>query len=268
MKGVPTKIPADAKDIPKEVPYLLIGGGTASFSAFRAIKSADPQAKVLVVTTDGFYPYMRPPLSKEMWFSDDKEALKKMEFKQWNGTQRSLFYEPDDFYVQCKDLLTSANGGVAVARGWSISSLDVVERKAYLENGQEINYGKCLIATGASPRNLDVFENATPSVKENVTLFRDIYDFQLLSDSFTDAKSIAIIGGGFLGSELACAFGRKAKAEGSQDIYQIFKEGGNMGKILPEYLSFWTTDKVKNESVKVSLSEYLLTLKSPLCGHS
>jgi programmed cell death 8 (apoptosis-inducing factor) len=41
-----TKFPAESKDIPDRVPYLLIGGGTASFAAFRAIKSADPTAKV------------------------------------------------------------------------------------------------------------------------------------------------------------------------------------------------------------------------------
>lgn len=40
------KNPPSSKDIPKEVPYLLIGGGTASFAAFRAIKSADPTARV------------------------------------------------------------------------------------------------------------------------------------------------------------------------------------------------------------------------------
>lgn len=40
------KFPSSSKDIPENVPYLLIGGGTASFSAFRAIKAADPTAKV------------------------------------------------------------------------------------------------------------------------------------------------------------------------------------------------------------------------------
>ena len=40
------KFPAESKDIPDNVPYLLIGGGTASFAAFRAIKSVDPTAKV------------------------------------------------------------------------------------------------------------------------------------------------------------------------------------------------------------------------------
>lgn len=40
------RIPESSADIPNEIPYLLIGGGTASFAAFRAIKSHDPKAKV------------------------------------------------------------------------------------------------------------------------------------------------------------------------------------------------------------------------------
>lgn len=60
----------------------------------------------------------------------------------------SLFYEPEDFYIPCTELMDSANGGVAVARGWTIKRLDVVNRKAYLEDDYEIEYGKCLIATG------------------------------------------------------------------------------------------------------------------------
>lgn len=47
-KRAVVKHPKDSKEIPKDVPYLLIGGGTASFAAFRAIKSADPTAKVRV----------------------------------------------------------------------------------------------------------------------------------------------------------------------------------------------------------------------------
>lgn len=60
----------------------------------------------------------------------------------------SLFYEPDDFYIDCENLMDSANGGVAVARGWKITHLDVRARKAYLEDGAAIEYDKCLIATG------------------------------------------------------------------------------------------------------------------------
>lgn len=60
----------------------------------------------------------------------------------------SLFYEPDDFYTECKHLLSNPNGGVAIAKGWSITKLDVIEKLAYLEDGSTIHYGKCLLATG------------------------------------------------------------------------------------------------------------------------
>ncbi|KAF2905644.1 hypothetical protein ILUMI_00534 [Ignelater luminosus] len=243
------KIPCESKCIPKEVPYLLIGGGTAAFSAFRAIKSADPTAKVLVMTSEGDFPYMRPPLSKEIWFNEDQEAVKNLTFKQWNGSERSLFYEPEDFYLNVEELMRSENGGVAVCKGWSITHLDVVERKAFLDTGEAITYEKCLIATGALPKNLDIFANAEPKIQEKVTLYRNIFDFEELYEISEEAKAIAIVGGGFLGSELACALARKGKK--NLRVYQMFREGGNMGKILPEYLSFWTTEKVRAEGVEV-----------------
>lgn len=60
----------------------------------------------------------------------------------------SLYYEPEDFYIKCQELLKSENGGVAVARGYKVSRLDVINRIAYLEDGHAIEYNKCLIATG------------------------------------------------------------------------------------------------------------------------
>ncbi|XP_049937946.1 apoptosis-inducing factor 1, mitochondrial [Schistocerca serialis cubense] len=245
------KSPPDSKDIPKCVPYLLIGGGTAAFSAFRSIKSSDPTAKVLIVSNESCYPYMRPPLSKELWFNEDDEASKKLLFKQWNGTERSLFYEPEDFYVDCKCLMEQANGGVAVARGWNVKKVDVTEKIAYLEDGHEIRFKKCLIATGASPKNLPVFEKANDLIQEKVTLFRDVYDFEELhAIVHKGVKNIAVIGGGFLGTELACALARHGCKEGVK-VQQIFPESGTLGKILPEYLSQWTMNKVKAEGVNV-----------------
>lgn len=99
---------------------------------------------------------------------------------------------------------------------------------------------------------LNVFEAACadPQIDNKVKVFRNIYDFEDVYDAFEDSKSIAIIGGGFLGSELACALARKGKRK-KKTVYQIFREKGNMGKILPEYLSSWTTNKVTAEGVKV-----------------
>ncbi|EFA01621.1 apoptosis-inducing factor 1, mitochondrial isoform X1 [Tribolium castaneum] len=261
-KRAPVKDPLHSKEIPNQVPYLLIGGGTASFAAFRAIKSADPTAKVLVVTNESFHPYMRPPLSKEMWFNEDEESVKKLIFKQWNGSERNLYYEPEDFYIKCQDLLKNENGGVAVARGYKVTRLDVVNRIAYLEDGYAIEYNKCLIATGATPKMLNVFEAACadPQIDEKVKVFRNIYDFEEVYDAFEESKSIAIIGGGFLGSELACALARKGKRK-KKTVYQVFREHGNMGKILPEYLSSWTTNKVKAEGVNVVNNNEVIGVK-------
>ncbi|KAF7272258.1 apoptosis inducing factor [Rhynchophorus ferrugineus] len=244
--------PQKASEIPDDVPYLLIGGGTASFSAFRAIKSSDPTAKILIVSNEPYYPYMRPPLSKEIWFNDEEEVTKGLAFKQWNGSERSLFYEPEDFYTPCRELMSSENGGVAVARGWSVNHIDVMEKTVYLDDGTPIKYNKCLIATGATPRLSPVFEVATAdeNLKDKIKLYRNVDDYRDIAEAFKDTKAVAIVGGGFLGSELACAFGRKDKRKTKQ-IYQIFRETGNMGKILPEYLSFWTTDKVRAEGVNV-----------------
>ncbi|CAH0560097.1 unnamed protein product [Brassicogethes aeneus] len=256
--------PASSADIPKKVPYLLIGGGTASFSAFRAIKSSEPTAKVLVVSEEAYYPYMRPPLSKEIWFNDDKDSVKKLIFKQWNGSERSLFYEPEDFYIECQDLMDAPNGGVAVARGWKITKLDVLEKKAYLEDGKEISYDKCLVATGAKTKKMAVFENSASSDEEianRVKYYRDIKDFEQVVKLFDRSKSIAVIGGGFLGSELACALARKDK-NAEKEIVQVFRESGNMGKVLPEYLSFWTTDKVTAEGVNVKTNVEVISVRS------
>ncbi|KAF4523243.1 hypothetical protein B566_EDAN006866 [Ephemera danica] len=232
-KPVITLVPKSSAEIPDKIPYLLIGGGTASFAAFRAIKSRDAKAKVLVVSDEGYLPYMRPPLSKELWFNEDKAATKNLRFKQWNGKERSLFFEPDEFYCSVGELEKRENGGVAVAQGWKV--------------------------VRGKPKSLPVFDKASDEVQDRVTLFRGIADFQELEEVANSARTIAIIGGGFLGSELVCALGKKSKAEKfGPKIIQIYPEKGNMGKVLPEYLSEWTTQKVKSEGVEV-ISESFVT---------
>lgn len=201
--------PPSSKDLPEEVPYLLIGGGTASFAAFRAIKGHDAKAKVLVITNEPEMPYMRPPLSKELWFNpDDKAQLEPLKFRQWNGVERSIYYEPEDFYIDPTKLLQSPNGGVAIARGYEVQKIDVVKRKVTLTDGTEIAYGECLLATGARPKNLPVFEAGTLAVKEHITLFKNVNDFEELSEKLQTGGKVAIIGGGFLGSELSCALAK------------------------------------------------------------
>ncbi|KAM7374117.1 hypothetical protein PAMP_006794 [Pampus punctatissimus] len=247
--------PASLK-VPSHAPYLLIGGGTASFAAARSIRARDPGAKVLIVTDEPDLPYMRPPLSKELWFSDDPSVTETLRFKQWNGKERSIYFQPPSFYINPEELESTENGGVAVLTGKKVVHMDVRGNKVKLDDNTEISYDKCLIATGGVPRNLQVIERAGDEVMKRTTLFRKIEDFKSLDKVSRNVNSITIIGGGFLGSELACALGRRSNESGLE-VIQMYPEKGNMGKVLPEYLSNWTTEKVKKEGVKI-ISEALV----------
>ncbi|KAG8447698.1 hypothetical protein GDO86_014990 [Hymenochirus boettgeri] len=247
----PQRIESSAPaELPSHVPFLLIGGGTASFAAARSIRARDPGARVLILSDESELPYMRPPLSKELWFSEDANVTETLRFKQWNGKERSIFFQPSSFYVPPEQLMSVENGGVAVLTGRKVVHMDVRENKVKLDNGTQISYEKCLIATGGTPRSLPAIDRAGEDVIKRTTLFRRISDFQSLNSISSSAGSITIIGGGFLGSELACALGRKAR-QSDLEVIQMFPESGNMGKVLPEYLSHWTTEKVRREGVNV-----------------
>ncbi|CAG0881680.1 unnamed protein product [Cyprideis torosa] len=242
--------------LPEKVPYLLVGGGAASFAAFRAIKGNDATAKVLILSDEYHLPYMRPPLSKELWYSEGPDALKsareKLQFKQWNGKERSVFFEQEEFFLEPEELEASEKGGLAIASGVKVLRIDPVKRIAYCSNGAQVEYERCLIATGGKPKLLPVLEKASDAVKERTMSYRGVLDFQYLSRVAEHGlvKSVTILGGGFLGSELACALGHRRKETGVE-VNQIFPERGNMGKILPEYLSQWTKAKVEAEGVNV-----------------
>lgn len=243
------KSPPTSKSFPSEIPYLLIGGGTAAFSAFRSIKSKDPRAKVLVISEEDL-PYMRPPLSKELWRNKDRKISAQLLFKQWNGAQRSIFYEPPEFYSDVSKLSQSDKGGVAVAKGWKVTKIDVPNKTVMLDDGHEIKYDKCLIATGVSPKNLPVFESLQDDLKDKIITFRRKEDFLDLEEAVYDPKykNIVIIGGGFLGSELACSLAQILPE--NKNVYQVFKEAFIMDQVLPQYLSEWATKKAILEGVK------------------
>lgn len=238
---------------------MLIGGGTASFAAFRAIKSNEPKAKVLVISDEHVMPYMRPPLSKEIWF-DAQLGVEQARFKQWNGAERSLYYEPEDFYMSAEKLEEAKNGGVSVIRGYSVEKLNVGEQKVLLDDGTELTYDKCLIATGSRPKSVDVFEKASAKIKSKVFSFKSIKDFETLKAQVEKSKSVAIVGNGFLGSELACALSHYGQ-NGGLKVYQLFHENGNMAKVLPDYLSKWTTERIREVGVDVQPNSQIVDVE-------
>lgn len=80
----------------------------------------------------------------------------------------SLFFEPDEFYIASEQLEKESKGGIAVLRGWEVTKLDAEKKIAFLDDGTEIQYDKCLLATGIHPKNLPVFEDGSEQLKEKV----------------------------------------------------------------------------------------------------
>lgn len=246
--------------IPEKVPYLIIGGGTAAFAAYRSIKANDPRAKILIVSKENSLPYMRPPLSKELWYLD-KDALSSSElvFKSFSGRKRNLFYEKEPFYTPTDLLEFNDKGGISVIKGKAVAQLDTQNHVAVLDDGRKIQYDKCLIATGGTPNQLQVFGNLD---QRRVTTFRSIGDFFILEDLIKNGqvRSIAIVGGGFLGTELASSMatlGKKIELK----ITQIFPEKGPLAKILPEYLSKWSVKMLASDGIKMCPESQITSAK-------
>ena len=107
------------------------------------------------------------------------------------------------------DKIESAQSGVKVLTGVTVDDLNVSEQTVTLNSGKVLKYGKVLLATGGVPKTLPVLQGAGA---DKVTTFRSVEDFKKLHSLVKASnKKIVIVGGGFLGSELAVAISHYGK---------------------------------------------------------
>ncbi|KAG0337797.1 Apoptosis-inducing factor 1, mitochondrial [Podila humilis] len=243
-------------------PYILIGAGTASFAAMEAIREKDPSASILIIGNEDIGPYMRPPLSKEMWFNKSEETTEKLSFKDWQGKERNIVLQGkekmDTISIEELESIESAESGVKLLTGSTVSDLNVAEQSITLSSGKVLKYGKVLLATGGTPKNLPVLQGAGAG---KVSTFRSVEDFKQMNALVKSSdKNIVIVGGGFLGSELAVAISHYGKDKDVK-VTQVFPEDGNMGLVFPRYLSKWTTSQVEQEGVAVKPNSRVASTK-------
>ncbi|KAJ8728477.1 hypothetical protein PYW07_006173 [Mythimna separata] len=258
-------IPSAGADIPARVQYLLVGAGTASFAAMRAIRSARPDARVLLVGAELELPYMRPPLSKELWREPDLAAraphLDALSFRQWNGRRRTVAYEPSAFYTPV-ERLPEAAGGAAVARGWRVVRLDAVRHEAELRApGREpvvVRYDKCLLATGVRARRTEALRAAAAAGRA-LTL-RGVRDAARLARELErpDVRRVAVLGGGFLAAELSAALAERLQPSG-RAVLQLFREEAPLAGVLPPYLAAEAARRLRDAGVTLLPRAEVLT---------
>eukprot|EP00698_Gefionella_okellyi_P023076 TRINITY_DN7760_c0_g1_i1.p1 TRINITY_DN7760_c0_g1~~TRINITY_DN7760_c0_g1_i1.p1 ORF type:complete len:583 (+),score=125.38 TRINITY_DN7760_c0_g1_i1:79-1827(+) len=215
----------------REYEYVVVGGGVAAEAAVVEIKERKPDAVVLLISSDNRVPYQRPPLSKELWSSTDENVSKSLTYTAWDGTVRSVDLLSAETYAKYSPSVT-------VLLNTQAQALNADTKTLTLSDGNTIKYGKLLLATGGRPRHLNV--PIAPAARAHLQTYRTVSDFQKLEAVVRAGGSVAIVGGGFLGSELSSALAKRGCK-----VIQVFREGGVLHKYLPRYLSDYTTQQLR-----------------------
>jgi 3-phenylpropionate/trans-cinnamate dioxygenase ferredoxin reductase component len=135
-----------------------------------------------MVNAEDQFPYDRPPLSKEYLAGKMKS--------------RELFFRADSYFARNK---------VEVFRGRRAQSIDVSRRTVVLDDGRELSYGSLLLATGGTVRKLEL----PGSDLAGILYLRSLQDCEAIRSAAKGSKKVAIIGGGFIGCEVAATLTRR-----------------------------------------------------------
>jgi NADPH-dependent 2,4-dienoyl-CoA reductase/sulfur reductase-like enzyme len=165
------------------IELLVIGGGPAGFSAARGYRAVGGSGPVAIITDEHRMPYQRPPLTKELLRGETDERELALEDEQW-----------------------LADNSVALISGRAVA-LDPAAHEVLLSGGRRLAYGSCVLATGAEPTRLDVPGADDPAVRVVRTLdhVRELIT-RLPADG---GGSVAVIGSGFIGCEIATSLRRR-----------------------------------------------------------
>jgi NADPH-dependent 2,4-dienoyl-CoA reductase/sulfur reductase-like enzyme len=205
----------------KNYKYLIVGGGMTADAAVRGIRERDHSGTIAVLSGEKHPPYDRPPLSKKLWTGKPLDSI-------WRKTEQA---KADLF------LGTRAMSGDAV-------------KKTITDNHDEVyHYEKLLLATGGVPRRL-------PSAPDGVVYFRTLDDYQRLR-ALADRKSgFIVIGGGFIGSEIAAAL-----AINGCKVTMVFPDSGIGARIYPPKLSEFLNGYFRGKGVDVLAGEKVRALE-------
>ena len=191
--------------------HLIVGGGLAADAAVRGIRSLDGESTIGVVSQETAPPYVRPALSKSLWKSNDPRSI----------------------------LRDTSDEGAQLHLGRRIIHLDPKEHVATDDESNAYRYGKLLLATGAPARRL-------PFEAPGVHYLRTLDDYARIRLAADKGARFVVVGGGFIGSELAAAL-----ATHGNDVTLVFPEDGIGGRRFPLELSAYLDDYYRQRNVTV-----------------
>jgi 3-phenylpropionate/trans-cinnamate dioxygenase ferredoxin reductase subunit len=191
--------------------YLIVGGGMTAAAAVAGIREIDRERTIGLIGDERNPPYDRPPLSKELWKGDPVDTI-------WRNVD---------------------GRGVSSHMGRIARSLDPKNRRVVDDQGTLYTYDKLLLATGCRPRRL-------PFGEGRIIYFRTVEDWQRLRAMSGRGKRVAIVGGGFIGSELAASL-----VNNNLQVAMVFPDDGIGSRTYPPELATFLNDVYRRKGVEV-----------------
>lgn len=162
----------------RDVDFLLVGGGMASAYCASELRRQGADGSIVLVGREADPPYERPPLSKE--------------YLRGEGSRDDAAVNPRDWY---------SDNDVELLCGKNVMGLDAGERTAKLQGGDEVRFGKALLATGAMVNILRV----DGAELEGIHYLRAFGNSDSIREDAKKAERVVLIGGSYIGCEVAAS---------------------------------------------------------------
>lgn len=157
---------------------VIVGAGHAGVSLCAALRALDFAGTMTLLSDEGDLPYHRPPLSKAFLTHDTAQA------------ETRLLLEPQSFYDEKR---------IDLRLNTRVSTLDTQAQSLQLTDGGVLQYDALVLATGARARTL-----ALPgSELDGILVLRTLDQARTLRQRLASSQSVTIVGGGFIGLEIA-----------------------------------------------------------------
>jgi NADPH-dependent 2,4-dienoyl-CoA reductase/sulfur reductase-like enzyme len=201
--------------------YLIIGGGMTAAAAVDGIREVDSTGAIGLISMETDAPYDRPPLSKALWKGKPMDIV-------WRKTE---------------------NKGVTIHLGRAVKEIVPEQKRVVDDKGDVVTYQKLLLATGGRPRRL-------PFGADEIIYFRTLSDYRRLRALTETGRRFAVIGGGFIGSELAASLALNGK-----EVVMIFP-GQDVGdRLFPSPLAQFVSNYYKQKGIELLAGEKIIGLE-------
>jgi 3-phenylpropionate/trans-cinnamate dioxygenase ferredoxin reductase component len=201
--------------------YLIIGAGMTADAAVQGIRELDPNGSIALIGDDRNPPYNRPPLSKGLWKGKPLDSI-------WRKTEENI---------------------ARLFLGRAAISINPQKKQVEDDHQESYTYERLLLATGGTPRKL-------PFGGEDIIYYRTLEDYRRLRGMCEQSEHFGVIGGGFIGSEIAAALTMNGKK-----VTMLFPDEGIGARVYPRDLSQYLNNFFRGKGVEVLAGENVKDLK-------